>query len=406
MFRSLILLLFPSALFAGALGPDALVALALKNNPSLAASQARAEAAGARVSQVQSLPDPELGYGYYAQRMYERQELMLRQRFPYPGTLNLRGEVAGSVADAANLGTEALSRNLTADIHALYADLAYLDATHSILQRNSDLFKQTENLIEGRIAAGRAGSAGLLRTRIARTRITDELAALDARRTALVARLNSLLGQSPDSPLPQLVSLADYAADGFSLVSDLEPAEAGTSRHLHGLGRNPELLAIDRTLEGQRSEIALARRSGRPDFSLGVEWMDTGSSRRDEVKLLFGVSLPVWRERYRAAERQIRAEVKATENDRLERLYSLDAELRDARTRYADALRRVRLYRDTLIPQAREVVAAEESAYSAGEVDLLNLIEARRVLLDLERIEQAALAEQVRAAAIIRRISG
>lgn len=409
MFRTFLFFLFPSVLFAEAVGPEALVALAFDNNPALAAAQARTDATEARIPQARSLPDPELGYGYYAQRMNSRQELMVRQRFPYPGTLNLRGEVAGAAADVAILGTEALRRNLIAEIYTLYADLAYLDATRSILQRNSDLFVQTENLIEGRIAAGRAGSAELLRTRIARTRIEDEIAVLEARRPALEARLNAVIGQSAETPIPALVPLAEHVAVGVPPLGGLEsekPAEAGTPTHLQGLSQNPEILAIDRTLAGQRSEIELARRAGRPDFSVGVEWMDTGSGRRDEVKLLFGVSLPIWRDRYRAAEREARAEVRASENDRLNRLYALEAELREAKQARADALRRVQLYRDTLIPQAREVVTAEESAYQAGQVDLLNLIEAQRVLLDLERIEQAALAEQVRAEAIIRRILG
>jgi len=400
MFRTFLFFLFPSFLFAEAVGPEALVVLAFNNNPALAAAQARTGATEARIPQARSLPDPELGYGYYAQRMNSRQELMVRQRFPYPGTLNLRGEVAGSAADVAILGTEALRRNLIADIYTLYADLAYLDATRSILQRNSDLFVQTENLIEGRIAAGRAGSAELLRTRIARTRIEDEIAALEARRPALVAQLNAVIGQSSESSLPALVPLTEHVAVGVA------PLGGYTSAYVQGLSQNPEILAIDRTLAGQRSEIELARRAGRPDFSVGVEWMDTGSGRRDEVKVLFGVSLPIWRDRYRAAEREARAEVRASENDRLNRLYALEAELREAKQARTDALRRVQLYRDTLIPQAREVVTAEESAYQAGEVDLLNLIEAQRVLLDLERIEQAALAEQVRAEAIIRRILG
>lgn len=394
MFRLTVFLLLPGTLFAEAVGPDELVQLALENNPGLAAAQARTDAAHARVPQVRSLPDPELGYRYYAQSMNDRQELMVSQRFPYPGTLSLRGEVAGAAAEARNLDTEALRRNVTADIHTLYADLAYLDATVSILQRNSELFIQTEHIIEGRIEAGQAGSADLLRARIARARIDDEQVALEARRPALVARLNALLGRPADSPLPALQPLADY-------LTTINAAASVSS-----MGQNPELLALDRTLAGQRSAIELARRSGLPDFSVGVEWMDTGAGRRDEVKLLFGVSLPIWRERYRAAEREARAEVRATESNRLERQYALEAELRDARDRHADALRRVNLYRNILIPQAHEVVTAEESAYRSGKADLLNFIEAQRVLLDLERVQQESLAEKVRTQAIIRRISG
>lgn len=394
MHRFFIFLLFPLLAGADPRGPEDLVEQALAHNPALAAAQARAEAAAARIPQAQSLPDPELGYGYYAQRMNDRQTLMLRQRFPSPGTRGRRGEVAEAAAGVADLRADTLRRNLTADMHTLYADLVYLDGTIALFQRNRELYAQTERFLEGRLEAGRATSAELLRTRLARARLEDEIAVLASRRPALAARLNALLGQSTATPLPDLKPLNEVVGR-----FDHPPAERDFSR-------NPELLALDQTIAGQRSAIALARQSGRPDFSLGVEWMDTGSGRQDEIKLLLGVQLPIWRETVRAAGREARAEALAFTHDRRNRELALEAEWQEATERQRDARRRLELTRDQLLPQARAVLEAEESAYRSGTSDLLNLIDAQRVLLDLQRMELNALAEFIRNAAIIHRITG
>jgi len=47
----------------------------------------------------------------------------------------------------------------------------------------------------------------------------------------------------------------------------------------------------------------------------------------------------------------------------------------------ADALRRVSLYRDGLVPKAQQSLNANYTAYQADETDFLNLLDAQRQLL-------------------------
>ena len=55
-----------------------------------------------------------------------------------------------------------------------------------------------------------------------------------------------------------------------------------------------------------------------------------------------------------------------------------------------DSDRKIRLYRDTIIPKVKEMVAASETAYQAGSLDFLNLIDSQRTLiryqLEYERV--------------------
>ena len=46
-----------------------------------------------------------------------------------------------------------------------------------------------------------------------------------------------------------------------------------------------------------------------------------------------------------------------------------------------DSRRKMRLYGDVLVAKAEELIYASESAYSAGTIDFLSLIDAQRMLL-------------------------
>ncbi len=51
---------------------------------------------------------------------------------------------------------------------------------------------------------------------------------------------------------------------------------------------------------------------------------------------------------------------------------------------YEDTLRKMRLYRDGLLPRAEQSLNATYTAYQAGETDFLNLLETQRQLLDFQ----------------------
>ncbi|MCC5807704.1 MAG: TolC family protein [Opitutales bacterium] len=376
-------------------GPEDLVAYALEHNASLAAAGARTEAGRERVPQARALPNPELMYSHYIQRMDVRQSIGVRQAFPYPGTLARRASVAEREAEVRAMDAASLRRVLADEIIRTYANLAYIDATLRILGDNISILERIEQSVEARIEAGDGSGAALIRAEIARARLEDERAALEARIPPLRARMNRFLGRAPHEGLPSL--------------KPLEAAVAETSARNDGpggLAAHPDLEGLERAIEGRREAVELARREGRPGFALGAEWMDTVSGKREEVMVTLGISLPLWRERYRAGEREARAERRALEAERRDRRYRLEAEFREAADLHEDALRRAALYGDRLLPRGRQALEAEEAAYAGGRGDLLDVLDAQRVLLELQQAHDAALADILRSRATLIRLLG
>jgi outer membrane protein TolC len=73
---------------------------------------------------------------------------------------------------------------------------------------------------------------------------------------------------------------------------------------------------------------------------------------------------------------------------------------------FDDTVRKIRLYRDIIIPKTKEMVLASESAYEAATIDFLSLIDAQDKLLNYELLYERAAAENAQNLAKLERIAG
>jgi outer membrane protein TolC len=73
---------------------------------------------------------------------------------------------------------------------------------------------------------------------------------------------------------------------------------------------------------------------------------------------------------------------------------------------FEDSGRKIELYGGVLVPKARELVGASETAYMAGTVDFLSLIDAEQTLLALRLQHERALADRQQRLAELEMIAG
>jgi outer membrane protein TolC len=164
---------------------------------------------------------------------------------------------------------------------------------------------------------------------------------------------------------------------------------------------NPELKALDFEITQRRSGIALAQKDYFPDFSLGMSYIETDestvSSPRDNGKdpliAIISINLPFWREKYDAGVREALSRHRAARRDKKEMENSLSSQLKMTMYLFRDAERKIDLYRDTLVPKARESLKVTESGFRAGIGTFSDLIDAERILLEFSLAYERALAE-------------
>jgi outer membrane protein TolC len=162
---------------------------------------------------------------------------------------------------------------------------------------------------------------------------------------------------------------------------------------------NPEIARLHDRIDGFRQRLRLARLNRWPDLTVSFSYnlvdgdgLSPVANGDDQWWVGAGINLPIWFERLDAAEHEAARGI----------LQSID-ELGDVRNRVAfrvqDALvraesrhRQAVLFRDVIIPQARQTVDASLSGYRAGKLEFLTLVDNWRKLFDFEVIYNQNLA--------------
>jgi len=385
-----------------------LLRYARANNPGLEAAFHEWKAALERVPQVTTLPDPRLTFGVYLSEVETRVGPMqarvgVAQPFPWFGKLDLAGDAAFEVSQAARELLEAARLEVDQRLREAWYEYAWVDQAILIFEGNQELLSHWESVARARSETGIGRHSDVIRAQVELGKLQDRIQTLVDLRRPLIAKLNAALNRPPDALLPRPT---------YPLQEVPELDERTLMDSL--LTTNPVLRAMNHRVEAARVGIELADKEFYPDFAVGADYTFIGSASNsslsgsgdDALALTFGFELPVWRDSYRAGVREAQARMERARLDQEEALNRLSADLELALYELRDAIRRVELFRRSLVPKGEESVQALDIAYQSGEQGFLDLIDAERVLLEFQL--QAARAEADRAIALaeIERITG
>jgi outer membrane protein, heavy metal efflux system len=85
---------------------------------------------------------------------------------------------------------------------------------------------------------------------------------------------------------------------------------------------------------------------------------------------------------------------------------SLSAELEMALYEYRDAERKITLYKDNLLPKAAQSLSSFQQAFAAGKMGFLDVIDAKRTLLEFKLSYEKALTDRSKSIAMIEMLVG
>ncbi len=366
------------------------VNVAVSANPGLAALDARAKALAEIPQQLDALPDPSLSINLlnipldsfsFTQEAMTQFQVAFTQPLPYPGKLALRAQAASREASAAGAEVEERRLLLVRDVKTVWWNLFYLDRALEVIARNQILLEQFVNVAETRYQVGRGLQQDILLAQLELSKLRDNTIRIQNSRENEAARLNVLLDYPPDQPV-ELPAAVDESLP--VLMSAVSLQQRATERH-------PTLTAQRERLDAARSRIDLAKKDYSPDFTLGTAYglrsgsNPDGSSRADFGSVMFSMSLPLY-----TGSKQDRA-VDQRNAEWLQQKYWLQAQhnqialdVQQAMTDYRRAGEQALLFKDEIIPQARQTVDAMLAGYQVGNIDFLNLIRSQTILYDYE----------------------
>jgi outer membrane protein, heavy metal efflux system len=352
---------------------------ALQRNPEIQAARRRWEASKAIIPQVQSLPDPQVMFGFQRMPMLEPLEGPMygfSQEFPFPGKLALKGEVAARQADHVEQVYLATQLNVVARVKQHYWDLHFVHKSIEIVEKNKLLLMQFEKTANARYSVGQAAQQDVFRAQVEISRVLDQLAVLDQQKESLHAAINRLLNRPPIGPLgtPEEIQITPIAQSLPELATLAET-------------NSPILHASAKRIAQQEESVSLAQREYFPDFNLSA--LGTRNERINDngYQIMLGIQVPLF---FQTKQRE--GELSRAQENLTATRQDLLFQVKDAFERAQRANRLVSIVGKAIIPQATLALRSAQSGYGVGKVDFLTLL---NNLLTLQKDELELHGEMV-----------
>ena len=351
---------------------DAL-AVAAAANPMLRAARASAAAADERVKPAGALPDPRVAFGMMNRMQSDfsaiddpmtMNQLLVTQMIPWPGRLSAARRAASHSAAAAAADADEQSRMLAANVVMAYYEVAYADRALGVMGRTRALLRDFLDVAATMYAVGSGGQQDVLRAQVDVARMAEEIKVMEQMRIAAATRLNSLLAREPATPVGA-VQLPD--ADGA-----LPPADTLIAR---ALAARPALRAGLERVSASEAAATAARRELLPDLELGFA-LQGRPAYPDMMSLMVGVNVPLFaggRQLPMRREAAAMRDMAAAELDNLR--LETTARIIELRARAARDQELARLYRTSVMPQARAGVQTALAGYRVGRVTFMQLVD-------------------------------
>ncbi len=387
---------------------DALLKTMLQRNDAVRAAYERYVSLSRKVGFRSALPDPVFSLGWYLQEVEtrvgpQRARVGIVQRFPWFGTLSLRKRIALLEARAAYEEYRRVVDERAGRLKKAYYRWCYLGESERVVKEIVAVLESSLEIARKGYGGGKGSQEAVIKLGVELERLKDRLESIRVRRRIVEDRIRYLAGVKGKGSLrlrgsmPSLPSVSGVK-HWLALAADHSP-----------FVKKARVLAEAAALRKQ-----LVAKEDKPRFSVGLTYIDTSSTGRpsvaddgkDPLILTVGVSIPLWREKYRSA----RGSAAAAEEGMQRRLEDVrlrvKTDILDAFNEYEDALRRVRLYLRTLVPRARAVLELYNKRLAGGEGGVIDVLDAERTLLEFEISLAAARRDALSALAAMETVSG
>jgi outer membrane protein TolC len=383
----------------------ALVQEAAERNPEVLAARRAVEAKRARIPQAGAWPDPTVSFSYGGNALppftlmradpSSARQVMAEQTVPYPGKTSLRTQIATRDADAEELAYESVTRRVAAEVKQAYFDLAFVDQSLEVLQKDREALEGFEKVTEIRYSVGKAVQQDVLRAQLELTRLEQRATLLQQQRRTLAAQLNSLCDLPVDSPVgaPETVQPSALAYSEDQLQSAAQT-------------NSPVLKQREAMVDQNRLSVTLARKEARPDFSVGYLYMQ-----RDGLPDMYGItlstSLPVFHHRKQdKAITEAGANLESARQMQASELTTLRYQVRQDVLEVQATEQLLKLYAQGIKPQSSLTLESSINSYQTGAVDFLSVLSNLQAVIDAELDDYQQVAGHEKALARLEELTG
>ena len=352
---------------------------ALANNPQIRVAYSQILQARARVTENTAFPDPTISADYGGLTSPTSfgsntgSDVGLGLTVPFVTKFRLRDIISSADVHAAEFNLDQLKQQTASQTVQAYDAVLVAERHRADLQQtdslSADFFRKTQL----RYQNGAAARLDVIKAQVDLAQVENDLIANERERANARATLNRLMGRS--------LGLAVEPTDSLAVPAALPALD---TLILVARDHRPELRGLAAQRRGASASTSLARSFWLPDLSLGVTRNNAqGTPSTYTSSIGFSVPLFFWN--------HTRGEVAETRwhERELEASYrDLEAQVDlDVRTTYATAftaLRQAVYLRDQVLPEAAEAYRIATVSYGLGGSSALDVLDARRTLVDAQ----------------------
>ena len=377
----------------------------LANNPAIKEAENRWRAAQERVRQENAWDDPRIAGDSRVRRYVDvppnafmDQSLAVEQLIPITGKNLVRGRAAAAEALSIFEEVRRAELDVIARARASFFRLANAYEQLEINSKNLVSLRQIADISRSKYETGVESAANVLVAETDYSKLLETRRDLERSLSDAESQLNTLMNRDAFAPIgaPVAVSIneANLSLSGLRAVT---------------LAQRPEVNMARAKIDNEKSKLQLARRAWIPDPALMVKGQRYNDTSQAVSELDAGVSFTVpWVNpgKYSAGVREARASVAAAEQ-------GFDREQKEALRLLRDQLEKIEtthhhvdLFRDKLVPQARQAFEATRLSYESGKATFLDWISAQRNVRDIEATGREHLADYQVAVAELEAVIG
>jgi outer membrane protein, heavy metal efflux system len=361
---------------------DYLVIVA-QNNPEVKAAYSEFEAAMQKSPQVSSLPDPSLTMSAFGRMIETRiggQEarFSFMQMFPWFGTLAAKENAANLMAEASFQKYVDTKNEVFLNIKKMYAELYELNQMIQLEEKNLQILDTYRDLSLSKFKSGKGAMVDVVRIDIKRSESSTNIQLLKDQNQPLQIGFNSMLNRD----INEIINIPDFLP-----VDDIEISMNRDSL----FATNPKLLQLEKQKASYEAQQIIAKKEGYPMIGLGVDYSiiskrnvpDLEMNGQDAIMPMVTLTLPIFRKKYKAAQKEAALMVQATTYEKQAVENNLQASYSMANYNLLKAKRLKDLYKNQL-ESTNQAIKLLLAAYSNSGTDFEEILSMNQDLLMLE----------------------
>jgi outer membrane protein TolC len=356
---------------------DQCIALAVQQNPLVLSSLQQYNAALARVNQARAFPQPSIDWDSDLQpKLFDFKGtgewyFGISQSVEFPGKIYLRGKIATKEADAFLQEIELLKLDIVFQVKQAFYGLLLSQEKLRYAQQNLELAQDYLKKAELKFDAGDVAKVEALRARVEASKAANDVRSANNDVRLAKAMLNFLLARKKYAPL-EIRGDLKRAPIRLNMEELLEKA----------LSFRPEFKGINLALEREKLIKKQAYMRYLPDFELGVsKHRVIGEGSWWDFTLSFPIPLFFWQPK-RGEIAEAEANINSLEKEYEHMGNAITLEVEEAYMTAVTANNQIRLFEDEILTQAEEVYNMFLFSYQEGEIGGIELIDARRTLIE------------------------